>query len=291
MQKNNLKKMLSEKGIIRAPGSFDAWSARLVEKAGFPAVYMTGYGVSASVLGEPDIGIISMTEMTDQVKGIASAVEIPLIADADNGYGGVHNVIRTVKEYERNGAAAIQLEDQVFPKRCGHMEGKEVVPMEEMMAKIRAAVYARQSDEFVIVARTDTRAVIGFEEGIRRSLAYLDAGADVIFFEAPQSKDEMAEVAKRVPAPLLANMVEKGKTPFLTSRELEQMGYKIVIYPAAALYAATKSILNMLQSLKENDTTEHYLPNMVGFGEFNELIGVKEARELEKEFLNNNYSK
>lgn len=285
MKAKKLRELLNQPGIIRAPGAYDAWSAKLVEMAGFPAVYMTGYGVSASVLGKPDIGLLTMTEMVTQAKNMAAAVEIPLIADGDNGYGGVLNVVRTVQEYERAGIAAIQLEDQVFPKRCGHMEGKQLIPKEEMVAKVRAAVYARQSNDFVIIARTDARAVNGFEDAIARAQAYADAGADVIFFEAPQSVEEMKNVAKLIKKPLFANMVEKGKTPFLTASELEEIGYKIVIYPVSTLYAATKAIAGVLETLKNEGTTQNYLDRMVEFPEFNEMIGVKQHRDLEKTFL------
>jgi len=239
-----LKKMFKEPGIIIAPGAYDAWSARLIEKAGFSAVYMTGYGVSASVLGKPDIGLLTMSEMVTQAKNIASAVDIPLIADGDNGYGGTLNVIRTVQEYEQAGVAAIQLEDQVFPKRCGHMEGKQIISKDEMIAKIKAAVYARQLEDFVIIARTDARAINGFEDALDRVKNYVEAGADVIFLEAPESEDEMKKVSEIIKVPLLANMVENGKTPFLKERKLEEMGYKIAIYPVSTLYTATKAILD-----------------------------------------------
>ncbi len=285
MKTKRLRELLNKPGIISTPGAYDVWSARLVEKAGFPAVYMTGYGAAVSVIGQPDIGLITMTEMAIHAKNIASAVDIPVIADADNGYGGVLNVIRTVQEYERGGVAAIQLEDQVFPKRCGHMEGKELIPMEEMVAKVRAAVHARKSEDLIIIARTDARAVNGFDDAVKRSLAYADAGADVIFFEAPQSVEEMREVAKTISTPLLANMVEKGKTPLLSKEELEALGYKIVIYPASLLYAATKSVIKLLQSLKEDGSTENCLEEMVAFSEFYGMVGVPEARELEKSFF------
>lgn len=283
MQKQ-LRDMFNRPGLIVAPGAYDAWSARLVEMAGFPAVYMTGYGVSASVLGQPDIGLLTMTEMARQAKNMAKAVSVPLIADGDNGYGGVLNVIRTVQEYEQAGVAAIQLEDQVLPKRCGHMEGKQVVPVEEMVAKVRAAVFARTSD-IMIIARTDARAVHGFDDAITRARAYAEAGADVIFFEAPQSVDEMKTVAQTVNKPLLANMVENGKTPLLTTDELEKIGYKLVIYPVSALYTITKSMTDMLKQLKEDGTTANLMANMVDFHGFNKIIGLEIQREMEKRFL------
>lgn len=289
MKAKRFRELLRQPGIICAPGAFDAWSARLVEEAGFPAVYMTGYGASASVIGQPDIGLMTMTEMAVHAKNMAVAVDIPLIADGDTGYGGVLNVIRTVQEYERGGIAAIQLEDQIFPKRCGHMEGKQLIPKEEMAAKIRAAVCARRSEDFVIIARTDARAVVGFEEATHRALAYADAGADVIFVEAPQTVEEMKAIARTVGAPLMANMVEKGKTPFLTVGELERLGYKVVIYPVSTLYAATKALRELLRHLKEDGTTAHCLDEMVTFGDFNDLIGVDKMRALEKTFTAGNH--
>lgn len=285
MQAKALRKLLNSPGIIRAPGAYDAWSARLVEMAGFPAVYMTGYGVSASVIGQPDIGLLTMTEMVAQARNMAAAVGVPVIADGDNGYGGVLNVVRTVREYEGAGVAAIQLEDQVLPKRCGHMEGKQLVPKAEMVSKVRAAVHARRDPDFVIIARTDARAVNGFDDAVERALAYAEAGADVIFFEAPQSEAEMETVARVIGKPLLANMVEHGKTPFLTGERLAAIGYKIVIYPVSTLYAVTKAVQGLLADLKGADTTGGCRDRMVAFPEFNELIGLETARELEKSFL------
>jgi 2-methylisocitrate lyase-like PEP mutase family enzyme len=226
-----------------------------------------------------------MTEVAIQAKNMASAINVPLIADGDTGYGGVLNVIRTVQEYERSGVAAIQLEDQVIPKRCGHMEGKELVSKKEMVSKVKAAVQARVSEDFIIIARTDARATNGFDDALERALAYSEAGADIIFFEAPQSVDEMKKVAASINKPLLANMVEAGKTPFLTATELEQMGYKLVIYPASTLYAATKSMQDLLQCLKDTDSTKDYVDRMVGFNDFYEMVGVEKARSLEKSFL------
>ncbi len=285
MKAKKLRELLSQLGIIRAPGAYDAWSAKLVEMAGFPAVYLTGYGVAASLLGKPDIGLVTMTEIVTQARNMSAAVDVPLIADADNGYGGVLNVVRTVQEFERAGCAGIQLEDQVSPKRCGHMEGKELIPKDEMVAKIRAAVHARIFGDTVIIARTDARAVNSFNDAVERARAYVDAGADVIFFEAPQSVDEMKNIARLIKKPLLANMVEGGKTPFLTGKELEDIGYKIVIYPASALYAATRSVSDMLATLRNDDTTAKCRNRMVEFPEFNRLIGLQGHRDLEKSFL------
>lgn len=284
MKRKRLRELLRSPGIIRAPGAFDAWSARLVEMAGFQAVYMTGYGASASVIGQPDIGLMTMSEVVVQAKNMASAVDIPFIADGDTGYGGVINVIRTVQEFETAGVAGLQLEDQVFPKRCGHMEGKQLISKEEMTGKIRAAVYARKSEDFIIVARTDARAVTGLKDAIVRALAYAEAGADVLFVEAPQTVEEMEEIAGVIKLPLVANMVEKGKTPFLTADELERIGYKIAIYPVSTLYAATKAMMKVLKQLKEEGSTENCLEDLVGFEEFNNLVGVETMRVLEKKF-------
>lgn len=277
--------LLNQPGIIRAPGAYDAWSAKLVEQAGFPAVYMTGYGVSASVIGRPDVGLLTMTEMVTAAKNMVSSVHIPVIADADNGYGGTLNVIRTVQEYIHIGVAAIQLEDQVTPKRCGHMEGKQVIPKQEMIAKIKAAVYARQGKDIVIIARTDARAVNGFKDALERANSYVAAGADVIFLEAPQSIEEIKSIAQSIKKPLLSNMVEHGKTPFLKASELEAIGYKIVIYPVSTLYATTQTVCNLLTAIKNDDTTENYRSKMVAFPEFNAMIGLSQLRDLEKSFL------
>ncbi|MGO9374867.1 MAG: oxaloacetate decarboxylase [Syntrophobacteraceae bacterium] len=284
MQAKKLRQLISQPGLIVAPGAYDAWSARLIEKAGFPVVYMTGYGVSASAIGQPDIGLLTMTEMVNVARNMVNAINIPLIADGDTGYGGILNVIRTVREYEQAGIAAIQLEDQVYPKRCGHMEGKQLVPVEEMITKLRAAVHARKSPDFIIIARTDARAVTGLQDAIARANAYAEVGADVIFLEAPESVDEMKVIAASIDRPLLANMVESGKTPFIDSNALLEIGYKIIIYPVSSLYTVTKAVARTLQKLKNEGTTRNCMDDMVEFKEFNEMIGVQEQRDLEKTF-------
>lgn len=281
-----LKELLESGEIIVAPGAYDAWSARLIAESGFKAVYMTGYGVSASVLGKPDIGLITLTEMATAAKNIVNACgEIPVIADGDNGYGGVMSVMRSVVEYEIAGVAAIQLEDQVTPKRCGHMEGKEVISKEDMVFKIKAALHARKDPDFLIIARTDARAVNGFEDALDRALAYEKAGADIVFFEAPQSIEEMKVVAQTIKSPLMANMVEKGKTPLLKTNDLQDLGYKIAIYPVAPLYSATKAMLEFYDKLKEDKTSSTSLDKMVDFPTFNRMIHLQEIRDLEKKFL------
>jgi len=284
MKGKRFRELLKGPGIVCAPGAFDAWSARLVEMTGFPAVYMTGYGASASVIGRPDIGLMTMSEMVTQARNMAAAVDIPLIADGDTGYGGVLNVIRTVQEFETAGVAGLQLEDQVFPKRCGHMEGKQLIPREEMAAKIKAAVHARRSHDFIIVARTDARAVTGLTDAMARATAYAEAGADVLFVEAPQSVQEMEQIAGALNRPLIANMVERGKTPLLTVSELERIGYRIAIYPVSALYAATRAMVQVLKRMKEEVSAANGVDDLVGFEEFNQLIGVAEMRALEKRF-------
>lgn len=279
-----LREMLNSGEIIMAPGAYDVWSAKLVEAAGFKAIYMTGYGVSASVIGKPDIGIMTFTEVATMAHNMAFATNIPLIADCDTGFGNALNVMRCVEEFESAGVAAIQLEDQLMPKRCGHMEGKVLIPMEDMVAKIRAAVAARKDPDFVIIARTDARAVYGFDEAVRRAQAYVEAGADVIFFEAPQSVDEVKTVASLLKVPLLSNMVEKGKTPLFSAEELQEMGYRIVIYPVTALYAATKHIMETLKKLRETGRISETLPYCCDFPTFNKMINLAELRTLEKSF-------
>ena len=271
--------------MVLAPGCYDALGARLIEEAGFPAAYMTGFGSAASRLGRPDIGLMSLTEMVDNAHRIAEAVDIPVIADADTGYGNPINVIRTVREYEAAGVSAIHLEDQVTPKRCGHMEGKVVVPAGEMAAKVAAAVAARRSPDFLIIARTDARAVEGLDEALSRAAAYREAGADVLFVEAPQSEAEIEAVARAFPdVPLLFNYAEGGKTPPVSHAFLRDLGFKLVIFPLTILLAATGAIRSALARVKADGTPLELLPSLPGFGEFLEFIGLPEIRELESRF-------
>lgn len=280
-----LRELLAGDRIVMAPGAYDAWSARMVEAAGFPAVYVTGYGVSASVLGAPDIGLISFAEMVTAVRNVCAATSVPVIADADNGYGGALNVVRTVREYEVAGAAAIQLEDQVMPKRCGHMEGKQLIPRDEMAAKIRAAVYARRDSDTVIIARTDAIAVNGYDDAIDRAVAYREAGADVIFVEALRTREQIENAARLVGAPLMANMVEHGKTPLDTAENLYRMGFRIAIYPVVLLYSATRAMQDVLATLKEREDLAACMDREVDFPTFNGMIGLQGYRDLEKGFL------
>ena len=280
-QAKKLRELLAGEEIIMAPGAYDVWSAKLIEQVGFPAVYMTGYGVSASILGMPDIGLMSFQEMLTIVRNMAAAINVPLIADADNGYGNVLNVVRTVREYEKAGAAGIQLEDQVSPKRCGHMEGKQLISKAEMVSKIRAAVYAKENPDTVLVARTDAIAVNGFEDAIDRAIAYRQAGADILFIEAMQTKEQVETAGRLVQAPLFANMVEGGKTPLYKARELYEMGFRIVIYPVSALYTATKAVREALTLLRQEGDLTEILAMAESFRNFNRMIGLSECRELE----------
>lgn len=279
-----LREMLNSGKLIMAPGAYDVWSAKMIQEAGFEAVYMTGYGVSASVIGKPDIGIMTFTEVATMAHNMAMAIDVPLIADCDTGFGNALNVMRCVQEFETAGVAAIQLEDQLMPKRCGHMEGKVLIPMDDMVAKIRAAVAARKDPDFVIIARTDARAVYGLDEAISRAKAYVEAGADVIFLEAPQSVEEVKTVAATLKIPLLSNMVEKGKTPLFSREELQEMGYSIVIYPVTALYAATKHVMETLKVLKDSGRIAETVPYCCDFPTFNKMINLAELRALEKSF-------
>lgn len=281
-----LKLLLAEKKILIAPGAYDVLSAKMIEQIGFKAVYMTGYGTSATTLGEPDVGLLTMTEMADRAGRIAQAVEVPVIADADTGYGNPLNVRRTVAEYERAGVSGIQLEDQVFPKKCGHMLGRKIIPTEEMVQKIKAACQARKDKDFVIIARTDARTNYGLEEAIARGKAYEKAGADVIFIESPENVSEMKKItAAFAQTPTLANMVEGGRTPLLSAEELERLGFSLVIFSTGPLFAAAKGLKDYLNELKVQGTTSAKLSNLISFPEFNKFIGLERYLELEKRYL------
>ena len=244
-----LRALLAQPGLIVAPGAYDGLTARLVEQAGFPAVYMTGAGTAAAA-GYPDFGLLDMTEMADNAARMARAVRIPLIADADTGYGNELNAFRTVQEYERRGVAGLHIEDQVSPKRCGHLDQKEIVPREDWLAKLRAACAARRDKDFLIIARTDARAVAGFEEAVDRANAALEAGADMAFLEAPQTLEEVAAVPRLVRGPCLLNVVHRGKTPAIDLREAETLGYRLAIVPALLLVATIAAGDAALAALK-----------------------------------------
>ncbi len=280
-----LRALLDSGQTIVAPGAFDPLAARLVEEAGFGAVYMTGFGTSAALLGRPDVGLVTMTEMAGNAARIAACVDIPVIADADTGYGNPLNVIRTVGCYEAAGVAGIHLEDQVAPKKCGHMEGKQVIPADEMAAKVRAAVDARRRSDFVIIARTDARAVEGLEQAIERARAYRAAGADALFIEAVLTEAEAAEVSRAFPdVPLLFNWAEGGKTPPISLDRLTELGYQIVIFPISTLLAATAAMRHILQEIAKAGTPTAALPGLPGLGEFVDFIGLPEVRDAEQRY-------
>jgi 2-methylisocitrate lyase-like PEP mutase family enzyme len=278
-----LRNLLARPGALMAPGVADALNARLVRKHGFEAVYMTGAGTTAVRLGMPDVGLLTMTEMVDNAARIADASGLPLIADADNGYGGVLNVRRTVQAYERAGVAAMHIEDQVLPKRCGHLAGKTLVPVEEMEAKIRAATDARTDDDFVLIARTDAVAVEGFEPALERAARYREAGADVLFVEAP-SAEQLPKIAPRLKAPLLYNMATSGKTPFLGRAEIERLGFKLIIYPNWMMLAAIRAASEVLAELKETGSIANLAREVPSFKEFFDLLGMPEVQELEARY-------
>jgi 2,3-dimethylmalate lyase len=277
-----LRELLERSRPLVAPGAYDALSARLVELAGFDAVYMTGFGAAASLLGKPDIGLLTGTEMADQARRIAAAVEVPVVADADTGYGNALNVERTVALYEQAGIAGIQIEDQVSPKRCGHMSGKAVVPAEEMVGKLRAAVAARRDPDVVLIARTDAIAVEGLDAALARARAYRDAGADVLFVEAPTEVGDVERVADELAGemPLLFNWAEGGRTPPLSLERIAELGFAIVIYPTGTLLAATAGVRALLGQLAADGTPR--LDGLPAFDEFTSLVGLPEIRDRER---------
>lgn len=279
-----LRELLSQSELIMAPGAYDAWSAKLVVQAGFPAVYMTGYGVSASTIGAPDIGLISFKEMLDAAANITASSKAITLCDGDTGFGGRLNVMRTVAAYEQAGAAAIQLEDQVMPKRCGHMEGKQIISKDEMIAKLRVAQDTRGDPAFCIIARTDAAAVEGFDAALDRAKAYEAAGADIIFLEALTSEEQKRDACAVIHRPMLANMVEHGKTPMLKAQTLHDIGYKIAIYPTGSIFAATKGVADFLAALKQIEDLTACLPNMVDFPTFNRMMGLDALRNYKKSF-------
>ncbi len=281
-----LRALLAGSDLLVAPGAYDALSARLIAQAGFSAVYMTGFGTAASVLGQPDVGLLTMSEMVSRAAALTAVVgDLPLISDADTGYGNPISVRRTVREFERAGVAGVHLEDQVWPKKCGHMEGKQVILLDEMVQKIRAAVDARQDADFVIIARTDANAVYGLEDALRRGQAYREAGADALFIEAPRSLEELRAIAAAFPdVPLLFNWAESGKTPLLSLDEIRFLGFKLVIFPVSMLFAATHAMLGLLEILKRGETPAQFRAQLVTFSHFTDAIGLPEIQEFERRY-------
>jgi 2,3-dimethylmalate lyase len=275
-----------EKGndIIILPGVYDALTAKIAEDVGFETAFQTGYGTSASLLGMPDFGFLNAGETLENAKRIINSVNIPILVDIDTGYGNPLNVWKIVQDLVRIGAKGIFLEDQVWPKRCGHMAGKTVIPKEDYILKLQAAIDARENNEFIIVARTDSLAQFGVEEAIERGKEYKRIGADVIFIEAPKTIDEMKLISKEIKAPLLANMIEEGITPNLTADQLRKMGFRMVVFPLSALYSATFAIKQTLQTLKKTGTTKELKNKMITFQEFNDLVNLSAYHKLEKKY-------
>ena len=273
-----------------APGAYDGLTARFVEHAGFPAVYLTGAGVSYSTLGQPDLGVVSFAEMAERAGRVVQAVGIPVIADADTGYGGPLNVIRTVREYERAGVAAIQLEDQALPKRCGHLAGKSLVSAEEMCGKIEAACWARTNPDTVIIGRTDARSVEGLEAALDRTRRYAAAGAELVFVEAPESADELGRIAREFPGVAMANLVEGGKTPLLPVAQLQALGFRLVIFPNLLARVMAKAALEALAALKLSGSAAELASRMLSFTELNQLLGLEDLLDLADRFSKETHS-
>ena len=282
MKKTTLfRKWMLDKEIFVIPGCHDALSAKIVELVGFKAVTMGGYAASAASLAKPDVSLLTLTEYVSIARNIIQAVDLPFFVDGDTGHGNVTNVARTVREFEHAGVAALFIEDQVFPKRCGHMEGKQIISAAEMVAKVKAAVDARVDNDLVIMARTDAVAVNGIEDAIERANLYREAGADLIFVEAPRSVEEMKRINREVDAPTLAIQIEGGKTPLVTTKELEELGFNVVVYPNATVYATAWVLKGLWETLKKEGTTRSYTERMICFDDFNTLIGLDKIRELE----------
>jgi 2-methylisocitrate lyase-like PEP mutase family enzyme len=280
-----LKQLFKRDRLLVAPGCFDGLSARLVEEAGFEAAYLSGGAVARS-MGIPDIGLVTMSEVIDRAAQVVAAVKIPIIADADTGYGNAVNLVRSVREFERTGVAAIHIEDQITPKRCGHLDGKEVIPLAEMEKKLQAALANRSDPDFSIIARTDARGVHGFDDAIRRGRAFAELGVDAVFVEAPQSEAELEEIPRALAnVPLLVNVFKGGKTPMLPVERLQQMGYRIAIYPSETQRAAIHAMRQALGLLKREGTTEMMDDALTTFKERDKVVGLDEWQQLEKQYL------
>ena len=277
-----LARRIRARELTVAPGVFDMISAKVADRAGFDALYMTGYGIAASHMGLPDAGLVSYSEMVGRAARICEAIRTPLVADADTGFGGLLNVRHTVRGYEAAGVAAIQIEDQEFPKKCGHAPGRRVVPLDDMLRKVEVAVEARDSDDFLVIARTDSRSSLGLDEAIRRGQAFSKAGADVVFIEAPESEPEFERIAREIDAPLLANMVEGGFSPVLSAQTLARLGFAIAIYPGTGFLATAKMLENVYGHLKANGSSIDLKAESLSIGEMHELMGFGEVWEFEK---------
>lgn len=279
-----LRAMLAERRAVLAPGAANALTARLIADAGFDVVYVTGAGIANTRLGVPDIGLVTLSELADTVTTIADATALPLVVDADTGFGNPLNMVRTVRTLERAGASAIQVEDQVFPKRCGHFSGQEVIPASEMVAKVKAAVDSRASRDFLIIARTDARSGLGLDAALDRARAYIEAGADATFVEAPESRDELARIARALPVPQVANMVFGGRTPALGQAELAGLGFGLVLYANASLQAAVKAMQDVLGTLKADGSLERVGDRLASFTERQRVVDKAAWDALEKRY-------
>ena len=280
----NLKNMLKSKKPLVIPGVYDALGAKIAQKVGFDAMFQTGYGTSATLFGMPDYGFIGAAETVDNARRICRAVTVPVIVDSDTGYGNALSVWKLVKELESAGASGIFLEDQKWPKRCGHMQGKEVVSQEEYTEKLSAAIDARENKDFIIVARTDARATEGLDEAIERGKQNKKTGADAVFVEAPRSIDEMKKIGKEINAPLVANMIEGGATPLSSAETLSKIGFNIILYPLSVLYANTFATMNILTELKNTGNTVKCKQKVVNFDQFNDLVELPKFRKMEEKY-------
>jgi len=279
-----LSSMIKSKKPLVIPGVYDAIGAKIAEKVGFDAMFQTGYGTSATLFGMPDYGFIGATETVDNARRISNAISVPLIVDSDTGYGNALSVWKLVKELESAGAAGIFLEDQKWPKRCGHMQGKDVIPQEEYTEKLGAAIDARENKDFIIVARTDSRATEGLDKAIERGLENKKTGADAVFIEAPRSLDEMKKIGKEIKAPLVANMIEGGATPINSAQTLSKIGFNIILYPLSVLFANTFATMNILQELKNSGTTSKHKQKVVNFDQFNSLVELDKFKKMETKY-------
>lgn len=282
----NLRKLLfdNSKPLV-VPGVYDAIGAKIAQKVGFEAMFQTGYGTSATLLGMPDYGFVGATETIENASRICRAVSVPVIVDADTGYGNPLSVWKLVTELESVGAAGIFLEDQKWPKRCGHMSGKEVIPKDEYSQKLQAALDARKSKDFIIVARTDARAPEGLDAAIERGLQYKKIGADAIFIEAPKSIEEMKKIGRSIKAPLVANMIEGGATPMVSSKALHRMGFKLILYPLSVLFANAFASIQILRELRKSSTTARLKKNLVNFDQFNEIVDLAKFKRMERNYV------
>jgi 2-methylisocitrate lyase-like PEP mutase family enzyme len=277
-------RFLKERGQLVMPGVYDALSAKIASRTGFEVIFITGYSLAATLLGEPDFGLLTQTEVVAAAQRICSVVDTPVIVDADTGYGNALNVMRTVRDLRRAGAAGMFLEDQVWPKRCGHMKGKQVVPLDEQLKKLKAAIEAKDERPFFIVARTDSRQSLGLNEAITRGIAFKEAGADAVFIEAPESKDEMKEIARHVPGPLVANMLERGVTPLMGPQELKDVGFDLIVWPLAPLYGVAQSLTDIYGTLRLRGSTLAILDRLMPFNQFNDIVGLDEKYALDAKY-------